>query len=147
MCSAYDLELFTARYFVLTCLGPTTPFSLLLNSSLSLIRVLQNNSALEEILSSYSLPSVEPFEFKDGNTVYYGTRMLSSSFSAFESHPVLLYVYGGPNSQLASLSHPLYAFSGFMAHLVSSLGFVVITVEGSGTCCRGQEFRYLHTLS
>lgn len=133
----------TASYFVLTCLGPHTPFSLLLNSSLSLIRILQNNSALEEILSRFSLPSVQPFDFKDGNTTYYGTRMISNHFSASETHPVLLYVYGGPNSQLASLSHPLYAFSGFMAHLVSSLGFVVITVEGSGTCCRGQQFRYL----
>ena len=119
------------------------PFSLVLDSSLHLQLVLQNNSALEKMLSSYSLPQVEAFEFKDGSETYYGTRMVPSQFSVSTSHPVLLYVYGGPNSKLASLAYPLYPFSGFIAHLVSSLGFVAVTVEGSGTCCRGQEFRYL----
>lgn len=128
-------------YFILNCLGPDIPFSLLLDSSLNIVRILEDNSALSDTLSSVSLPSVQPFHFSDGSFTFYGTRMVPEDFSESQPHPVLLYVYGGPNSQLASLSHPLIPFSGYMAHLASTLGFVIITVEGRGTCCRGQEFR------
>ncbi|KAI6650374.1 Dipeptidyl peptidase 4 [Oopsacas minuta] len=131
-----------SRYFLLNCLGPDTPFSILLDYSLKLLLVLHNNTALERTLSTYSLPVVKPYEFKDKSQSFYGTKMIPKDFDFSNSYPVLLYVYGGPNSNLASLSHPLYPFSGFIAHLVSSLGFVVITVEGSGTCCRGQDFRF-----
>ena len=136
-----------ARYFVLTCHGPDTPFSLLLDSSsLSVLKVLETNSALEHTLSGVALPTIHPFEFQSDTYTFYGTRMTPVDFSQSGSYPVLLYVYGGPNSQLASLSHPLSPFAGFIAYLVSSLGFVVITMEGRGTCCRGQDFRYCSIL-
>lgn len=52
-------------------------------------------------------------------------------------YPVLLRPYGGPNSQTASQRFTV----GFGDYLASSLGYIILEIDGRGTGYRGRPFR------
>ncbi|KAK0521815.1 Dipeptidyl peptidase 4 [Tilletia horrida] len=57
-------------------------------------------------------------------------------------YPVLIYVYGGPNSQSVDAS---FARPDWHAYLASTLGYLVITIDGRGTGFQGFKHRYAVT--
>jgi dipeptidyl-peptidase-4 len=82
------------------------------------------------------LKKTEMFQFvaADGKTPLYGTIQFPSDFDATKSYPVLLSVYGGPESGGVN---PRFA----LPNPVTELGFLVVNLAGRGTMGRGKAFR------
>src|ERR1700721_1683427 len=58
-------------------------------------------------------------------------------FNEKKKHPVLFYLYGGPGSQTVNKAFTV----DFQAYIASSLGYIVVTVDGRGTGFIGREAR------
>ena len=54
-----------------------------------------------------------------------------------KKYPVLIYVYGGPHSQLVTNS---FISGGVFLEYMAQQGYVVFTLDNRGTSCRGAEF-------
>ena len=59
------------------------------------------------------------------------------SFDPSKRYPVLFAPYGGPNSQWVTKKFTV----GFEAYLASTLGYLVVSVDGRGTGFAGRMFR------
>ena len=59
-------------------------------------------------------------------------------YSHGRKYPVLLYIYGGPGSQTVMDSFRGIGFEEYMA----SQGIAVVSIDGSGTGARGQDFMF-----
>lgn len=79
----------------------------------------------------------ERFEFRtgDGRTLY-GQMLKPADFNPEKRYPVLLSVYGGPNSQVTQERYT----SGYEQWLASG-GYLVVQVDGRGSGGRGRDFR------
>ncbi len=82
------------------------------------------------------LKKAQRFQFKaaDGVTDLYGYYMVPADFNANKQYPLLINVYGGPESGTAT-----DAFK--TPDPVTELGFVVAWIDGRGTNWRGRAFR------
>ena len=82
---------------------------------------------------------VEDWDFQstDGTTIY-GRYYLPPSFDPSKKYPVLVYYYGGtsPTSRAFESNYPL--------NLYAAMGYVVYTLQPSGTTGFGQEFSARH---
>ena len=74
------------------------------------------------------------FAAADGKTVCYGTLMLPSDFDASKRYPLLVSVYGGPESSGGAETFQT-------PNPVTELGFAVAWFDGRGTNNRGKAFR------
>ncbi len=54
-----------------------------------------------------------------------------------KKYPVLIYVYGGPHSQLVTNS---FISGGVFLEYLAQKGYIVFTLDNRGTSCRGAEF-------
>ncbi|MBO4489446.1 MAG: DPP IV N-terminal domain-containing protein [Bacteroidales bacterium] len=54
-----------------------------------------------------------------------------------KKYPVLIYVYGGPHSQLVTNS---FISGGVFLEYMAQQGYIVFTLDNRGTSCRGAEF-------
>lgn len=85
---------------------------------------------------SLKLKPVEVFSYlaADGQTTLYGTIAYPSDFDPSKKYPVLLDVYGGPESGGIN--------AGFAApSRLTELGFLCVNLAGRGTMGRGKAFR------
>ncbi len=102
-----------------------------------LIRTLEDNAKLKELLQSYSLGKKEFFSFKTPEGVELkGWLLKPSSFDPSKKYPVLMTQYSGPNSQEV-LDKWKMDWDDYMAQE----GFVIACVDPRGTAARGEEFR------
>lgn len=132
-----------AGFFILSYEGPEIPWKKILTTGSSYERglryteSLEDNQALSEMAATYSLPTVEYGNINvDGFTLQ--TRELRPpSFDPNKRYPVLFAPYGGPSSQLVNMQFTV----GFEAYLASSLGYLVVSVDGRGTGSAGRMFR------
>jgi len=90
--------------------------------------------------TSMNLKKAEIFTFTagDGKTTCYGTLYKPSDFSPTKKYPLIVFVYGGPDSG------PM-GFGGQerfgIAPAYAELGFLVATIDGRGTTGRGKAFK------
>ena len=103
------------------------------------IRILKESpNPLEE----YRMGSVEilPIELTGGTTLY--SRVIyPPDFDAGKKYPLIVYVYGGPHSQLVRDTWLGSASSwGLWLHYLATQGYVVFTVDNRGTSYRGKAF-------
>ncbi len=85
---------------------------------------------------SLGLKPTEVFTYlaADGKTICYGTIQYPSDFDPAKKYPVLLSVYGGPESGGIN--------AGFSApSRLTELGFLCVNLAGRGTMGRGKAFR------
>ena len=82
------------------------------------------------------LKKTEIFKFKaaDGRTECYGTLQFPSDFDPSKKYPVLLTVYGGPES---GGINPRFQ----VPNPITEFGFIVVNIAGRGTVGRGKAFR------
>ena len=83
-----------------------------------------------------NLKKTEVFTFKsaDDKTTCYGTLQFPSDFDPAQKYPLLLTVYGGPDSGGIN--------SRFQTpNPITELGFIVVNLAGRGTTGRGKAFR------
>ncbi len=77
------------------------------------------------------------FTAEDGETLY-GRMLKPAGFDPSRRYPVLMYNYGGPESQVVTNSWGGKA--GLWYHLLAQEGFLVCAVDNRGTGARGREF-------
>ncbi|XP_051930036.1 dipeptidyl peptidase 9-like [Hippocampus zosterae] len=86
---------------------------------------------------NYSHPQIFSFLGKSGFQLY-GLLYKPHTLLPGRKYPTVVFVYGGPQVQLVNNS-----YKGLKYHLMSrlaSLGYVVIIVDGRGSCQRGLKF-------
>lgn len=86
--------------------------------------------------NALGLQKVERFKFKaaDGTTDCYGTLMKPSDFDPTKKYPVVVDVYGGPESGGGSDRFQ-------MPNAYTELGFLIVWIDGRGTSGRGKAHK------
>nr|BCX00104.1 MAG: peptidase S9 [Bacteroidota bacterium] len=99
------------------------------------------NAALRERLAQYRMSRPEFFRFRTSDGVELNGWMIRpADFDSTRRYPVLMYVYGGPNSQTVRNA---WGGANYLWHqmLANEEGFIVVSVDGRGTGARGRAFR------
>ena len=108
--------------------------------NMNTIRVIEDNQDLNEKARSIGVQEVEFFSFTTSDHVLLNGWMIKpDNFNPEQKYPVLMYVYGGPGSQLVTDSWKGYNYWWFQ--LLAKQGFVVACVDNRGTGGRGEEFK------
>ncbi len=117
-----------------------TPFTYeIYNKENEFIRNLENNSLLREFMNSFGFVEKEFFSFKpDHGIALNGYKILPPNFKKKRQYPVLIYVYGGPESQLVldEWSNRMPWFQYLAQH-----GYIVVCLDNRGTDGRGEAFK------
>ena len=131
----------TFDYFINTHSGINTPPSYkLYDRKLNLLRTLEDNQALKEIMQSDQTQNVEFFNFKTPEDIKLNGYMVKPpNMKAGQKYPVFMYVYGGPGSQNVTDSWKGQNYWWFQ--MLAQQGYVVACVDNRGTGARGEEFK------
>lgn len=101
-------------------------------------RILEDNARLKERLKVFRLPAPELVRVPGADgTMLNAWVVKPSSFDSTRVHPLLLYVYGGPDSQTVTNGWG-GTFQLWHAYLAETLGVVVASVDNAGTGGRGR---------
>jgi len=128
------------EYFINTYSDANTPPTVQVHDARGkMIRVLEDNAELKSLIETYGFVKKGFFTFSTADGAKLNAWMLKPpDFTESKKYPVLMYVYGGPGSQTVSDSWdstlPWY-------QLFSQKGYIVVSVDGTGTGLRGQEFK------
>lgn len=74
----------------------------------------------------------------DGETTLYGRVILPANFDASKKYPVIVYVYGGPHSQL--VSNTWHNSARWWQYYMAQKGYIAFTLDNRGTNNRGFKF-------
>ncbi|KAK2154977.1 hypothetical protein LSH36_252g03048 [Paralvinella palmiformis] len=133
----------SGKYYILECKGPGIPTYTLRSTLSKDVLVLEDNADLAEKLKEFALPTKEYVKIPtpDGETLLaeiYLPPMLNKKH--ITQYPLLLYVYGGPGSQLVTEKFNI----GWHTYLSSGGNVIYASVDGRGT--RGRGDRFLHKI-
>jgi len=131
------------KYYIANYSNANTPLKVTLHeSSGKLVKVLEDNSELNERLSAFDLSPKEFFRFNtvDG-TALNGYMIKPVDFDESKRYPVLMYVYGGPGSQ--NVTHSWGGSRDFWHHHLAAEGYLVVCVDNRGTGARGRDFKHV----
>lgn len=107
----------------------------------ALVKVLEDNKALQEKLKSYQLSEKRFVTFKSaGGQPLNGYIVRPASFDSTKKYPVYMYAYNGPGSNLVNNS---WSSTDYFWHcLLNQEGYLVVCVDGRGTMGRGRDFKH-----
>ena len=107
-----------------------------------LIEVLEQNQELQDTLEQYRMGTKEFFTFRnDQDSLLYGYMIKPADFSPAKEYPVLMYVYGGPGSQL--VRDAWQGSRDYWFHYLAQQGYIVACVDNLGTGARGKNFKHI----
>jgi dipeptidyl-peptidase-4 len=90
-------------------------------------------------LKDYRLGETSIFTIPAGDRTPLYCRLIKPvDFDSTKKYPVIIYVYGGPHSQLVTRSW--LGGGGLFLNYLASKGYVVFTLDNRGTAARGAEF-------
>ncbi|CAG7962261.1 unnamed protein product [Penicillium salamii] len=129
-----------AGYGLLSYKGPHVPWQAIINThgdDIDFETVIEENSKLTKMMNEFSLPEeVYTNVTIDGYTLQVVERR-PPNFNPAKKYPVLFFLYGGPGSQTVDRKFQI----DFQSYIASSLGYIVVTVDGRGTGFIGREAR------
>lgn len=109
------------------------------------IRVLEDNTDTQKRLSHFAMSKTEFFTCNnERGTALNGFMIKPTHFDPARKYPVLMFVYGGPGSQTVNNAWDGRNYGWFQ--LLAQKGFVVVSVDNSGTGARGEAFKKMTTL-
>lgn len=109
------------------------------NVSTKLNKMLGENARLKKLMGEYNLGKAEFIRVPNskGDTLN-GWMLKPTNFNPAKKYPVLFCNYGGPGSQ--QVANRFGAVS-FWHQLLAQRGFIVVSVDNTGTGFRGEEFK------
>ncbi|KAA8645903.1 hypothetical protein EYZ11_003581 [Aspergillus tanneri] len=129
-----------AGYALLSYKGPSVPSQAIINTQGDQVvyeKTIEQNPELHRMVSTYSLPTeVYQNVTIDGFTLQVVERR-PPHFNPAKKYPVLFHLYGGPGSQTVNRKFTV----DFQSYVASSLGYIVVTVDGRGTGYIGRKAR------
>lgn len=91
-------------------------------------------------LEDYEIGKITQIELKaNDGTKLFGRLILPPNLDKNKKHPVLIYVYGGPHSQMVQNHWESYGNTLWLQAMAAK-GYVVLTVDNRGTDYRGEDF-------
>lgn len=107
--------------------------------STRLVKTVNESAKLKEKLSEYGYGKAEFIRVPNskGDTLN-GWMLKPAGFDPSKKYPVLFCNYGGPGSQ--QVANRFGAVSSWH-QLLAQKGFIVVSVDNTGTGCRGEEFK------
>jgi dipeptidyl-peptidase-4 len=126
------------QYYINSFSSASSPAIITLNKANGKqIRVLEENTALKDLLKQYKFNYKEFFRFTTSENVSLNGWMIKPpDFDPNKKYPVFMTQYSGPGSQSVADD-----WSIGWDYLLAQNGYVIICVDGRGTGCRGEEFR------
>ncbi len=105
----------------------------------SLNKIVGQNKKLKELLTEYELTDAEFIRVPNtkGDTLN-GWMLKPANFDPGKKYPVLFCNYGGPGSQQVA---DRFGSVSFWHRLLAQRGFIVVSVDNTGTGFRGEEFK------
>ncbi|MDR1523802.1 MAG: S9 family peptidase [Tannerella sp.] len=101
------------------------------------VRVIEDNSALKDKLQDYAFSPKEFMTVTTATGEELNVWMVKpAGFSESKKYPVVMFQYGGPNSQSVT-----DRFGMDWEQYLAANGFVCVCVDGRGTGARGEAFR------
>lgn len=130
----------SAGYISLKYLGPGIPYQQIISTPSNpeqISQIIEDNKALSQMAASHELPhQIFQNVTIDGQVLQVVERR-PPHFDAKNKYPVLFYLYGGPGSQMVNRRFNV----DFQSYIASSLGYIVVTVDGRGTGFIGRKAR------
>ncbi|KAJ6178580.1 hypothetical protein N7519_009041 [Penicillium mononematosum] len=129
-----------AGYGLLSYKGPAVPWQAVINTQgdeIDFINLIEENVELAKMVEESAIPTeVYSNVTIDGYTLQVLERR-PPNFNPEKKYPVLFFLYGGPGSQTVDRKFTI----DFQTYVASSLGYIVVTVDGRGTGFIGREAR------
>uniref|UniRef100_A0A674CK90 Dipeptidyl-peptidase 4 n=1 Tax=Salmo trutta TaxID=8032 RepID=A0A674CK90_SALTR len=120
-----------ASFFRMDCSGPASSHRLE-------IQVLEDNTALEGLLSEIHMPTMRRDFIKQGEFNLWYQMTLPPGFDKSKKYPLLIDVYAGPCSQKADFRYRL----GWAAYLASTEKVIVASFDGRGSGYQGDKLMH-----
>ncbi|KAJ5153020.1 dipeptidyl-aminopeptidase B [Penicillium canariense] len=129
-----------AGYALLSYKGPAVPWQAVVSTQDNAMKkevVLEENKQLAKKVEEFALPAeVYSTVTIDGFELQVVERR-PPHFNPKKTYPVLFFLYGGPGSQTVDRKFQV----DFQSYVASSLGYIVVTVDGRGTGFIGRKAR------
>lgn len=137
-----------SRFLLHSYLGPYVPAQSLIDlHEGKIVKNIETNQDLRQTVAEFALPksniSVTNLGLEDEPVLANFVEILPPNFDPSKKYPVLFYVYGGPGSQMVTTGFSV----DFSQVVASTLGAIVVTVDGRGTGFNnynhnGAEFKF-----
>lgn len=141
--SYYDISFSSGGGFgLLSYLGPKVPWQKVVSTPSNPThyeRVIEQNSELADKARKHELPLLEYGTLKVDDVELNYVERRPPHFDKTKKYPVLFQQYSGPGSQTVTKKFAV----DFQSYVASSLGYIVVTVDGRGTGFIGRKARVI----
>lgn len=127
-------------YALLSYRGPSIPWQAVINTQGDEVKYeeyIEKNEELAKLVKDYALPEEIYQNVTIDGYMLQVMEIRPPHFDPKKKYPVLFHLYGGPGSQTVDRRFTV----DFQSYVASSLGYIVVTVDGRGTGFIGRKAR------